>query len=261
MGLGTQVRRAAAALSVTAILATGLGTVGASGAAGPVITPLKAEQVLGYLGYLPLHFSPTTGTLLSRVQAQRGTFAWRWGEPVALRSTWGIGDLNPIVVGGLMSFERVNGITSTTTLTSGVSADLLAAAKADKKDPDTWNNVYVSETLPERVYVYVSGKEVYSTLANTGVSSAPTGLGTFQVYLRYLVTTMSGTYPDGGSYYDPGIPNVSYFHGGDALHGFIRSSYGWPQSLGCVEMPFASAKRVWPYTPIGTLVTVAVARP
>jgi lipoprotein-anchoring transpeptidase ErfK/SrfK len=49
---------------------------------------------------------------------------------------------------------------------------------------------------------------------------------------------------------------VSYFNGGDALHGFIRASYGWPQSLGCVEMPFASAKTVFPYTPIGTLVTV-----
>jgi len=235
--------------------------VGASGAVSPVITPLKAEQVLGALGYLPLRFSPTTGALLSRVPAQRGTFTWRWGEPAALKSTWGIGDLNPIVVGGLMSFERVNGITSTTALTSGISAELLAAAKAGRKDPDTWNNVYVSETLPERVYVYVSGKEVYSTLANTGVSSAPTTIGTYQVYLRYVSTTMSGEYPWGGSYYDPNLPWVSYFEAGEALHGYIRSSYGWPQSLGCVEMPYANAKKVWPYTPVGTLVTVAVARP
>jgi lipoprotein-anchoring transpeptidase ErfK/SrfK len=76
------------------------------------------------------------------------------------------------------------------------------------------------------------------------------------VYLRYTVTTMSGTYPGGGTYSDPGIPWVSYFHGGDALHGFLRSQYGYPQSLGCVEMPFANAKHLWPYTPIGTLVSV-----
>jgi hypothetical protein len=31
---------------------------------------------------------------------------------------------------------------------------------------------------------------------------------------------------------------------------------GTPQSLGCVELPLASAAKVWPYTPIGTLVTV-----
>ena len=49
---------------------------------------------------------------------------------------------------------------------------------------------------------------------------------------------------------------VSYFHGGDALHQFYRASYGWPQSLGCVEMTLSDAKYVWPYTPIGTLVTV-----
>jgi len=61
------------------------------------------------------------------------------------------------------------------------------------------------------------------------------------VYLRYLTQTMSGTNPDGSHYADPGIPWISYFDGSSALHGFIRATYGWPQSLGCVEMPFASA--------------------
>jgi lipoprotein-anchoring transpeptidase ErfK/SrfK len=28
------------------------------------------------------------------------------------------------------------------------------------------------------------------------------------------------------------------------------------QSLGCVEMPYANAARVYPFTPIGTLVNV-----
>ena len=35
-----------------------------------------------------------------------------------------------------------------------------------------------------------------------------------------------------------------------------RASFGTPQSLGCVELPGASAEKVWPYTPIGTLVTI-----
>ena len=52
---------------------------------------------------------------------------------------------------------------------------------------------------------------------------------------------MSGKNPDGSAYHDPGIPWISYFNGGDALHGFIRASYGFPQSLGCVEMPFSEA--------------------
>jgi lipoprotein-anchoring transpeptidase ErfK/SrfK len=68
---------------------------------------------------------------------------------------------------------------------------------------------------------------------------------------------MTGTNPDGSHYSDPGIPWVSYFNGGDALHGFVRAHYGFPQSDGCVEMPPANAAVVYPLTPIGTLVTVA----
>jgi lipoprotein-anchoring transpeptidase ErfK/SrfK len=88
------------------------------------------------------------------------------------------------------------------------------------------------------------------------VAGAPTADGTFPVYARYTVTTMSGTNPDGSKYVDPGIKWVSYFNGGDALHGFPRGSYGFPQSDGCVEMPIANAAVVFPMTPLGTLVTV-----
>ena len=134
---------------------------------------------------------------------------------------------------------------------------LLADASAGTIDTATYNYVYVSKSLPETATVYSDGVEVYSTLANTGVAGAPTASGTFPVYGRYQVTTMTGTNPDGSNYSDPGIPWVSYFNGGDALHGFVRSSYGFPQSDGCVEMPPANAAVVFPYTPIGTLVTVS----
>ena len=40
------------------------------------------------------------------------------------------------------------------------------------------------------------------------------------------------------------------------MHGFIRASYGYPQSLGCVELPYAAAAVVFKYDNIGTLVTV-----
>ena len=117
--------------------------------------------------------------------------------------------------------------------------------------------MYVTKTLPETTTVYQNGVAVYHTLSNTGVAAAPTVDGTFPVYERLTVTTMSGTNPDGSKYSDPGIPWVSYFNGGDALHGSPRSSYGFPQSVGCVEMPIANAAIVFPLTPLGTLVTVA----
>ena len=72
---------------------------------------------------------------------------------------------------------------------------------------------------------------------------------------------MKGTNPDGSTYDDPNVPWASYFNGGDALHGFVRAKYGFPQSNGCVEMTVANAGMLWPLTPIGTLVTVRARRP
>jgi hypothetical protein len=68
---------------------------------------------------------------------------------------------------------------------------------------------------------------------------------------------MSGTNPDGSPYSDPGVPYVAYFNGGDAVHGFLRGGYGYPQSLGCVELPYSAASVVFTYDPIGTLVGVS----
>jgi lipoprotein-anchoring transpeptidase ErfK/SrfK len=67
---------------------------------------------------------------------------------------------------------------------------------------------------------------------------------------------MSGTNPDGSHYNDPGVPWVSYFNGGDAVHGFLRGSYGTPQSLGCVELPIATAQRVYSKLALGDIVVV-----
>ena len=80
--------------------------------------------------------------------------------------------------------------------------------------------------------------------------------GTYPVFEHVTSSVMKGTNPDGTTYDDPDVPWASYFNGGDALHGFERAQYGFPQSLGCVEMLPATAGRVWPYTPIGTLVHI-----
>ena len=90
---------------------------------------------------------------------------------------------------------------------------------------------------------------------NTGIPASPTVDGTFPVYLRFYFTHMKGTNPDGSKYDDP-VWYVSYFNGGDAVHYFPRGSYGWYQSLGCVELPWNAAARAYPYLIYGSLVTV-----
>ena len=161
-----------------------------------------------------------------------------------------------ITKGAVMRFEDQTGLATDGIAGPSVWSALVEAAQSNSVDPDSYDNVVVSTALPQTVTVYSDGVPVMKTLANTGVAAAPTVVGTFPVYLRYRSTTMAGTNPDGTHYNDPGIPWVSYFNGGQALHGFIRPGYGYPQSVGCVEMPIDAAAKVWPLTPIGTLVTV-----
>ena len=82
---------------------------------------------------------------------------------------------------------------------------------------------------------------VLKSPVNTGIAASPTVDGTFPVYLKFYFTYMKGTNPDGTPYDDP-VYYANYFNGGDAVHQFPRYSYGWYQSLGCVELPWDAAK-------------------
>jgi L,D-transpeptidase catalytic domain len=218
---------------------------------------LRLNQVLAELGYLPLRFVPTGPDHPASTAVQPGTFTWRWPDvPPGLSALWQPSVFTVITRGALMAFESDHNDTTDGVASPQIWDALLRAVATHQLDKGTYNYVDVNEALPETLTLYVDMRAIYTTLVNTGISSRPTVFGTFPVYLRFLTTTMTGTNPDGSHYSDPGIPWVSYFNGGDALHGFIRSSYGWPQSLGCVEMPFENAHAVFPYTPIGTLVTV-----
>ncbi len=222
---------------------------------------LRLQQILAELGYLPLSFTPASSdpvNPLYEAVPQVGTFSWRWsGLPSSLTSLWSPGTPNVITQGAIMQFENAEGLTTDGIAGPVVWTDLLQALDQHKTNTQPYDYVYVQKNPePENVTVFRDGTPIYNTLANTGIAAAPTPDGTWPVYARYTVTTMTGTNPDGTHYSDPGIPWVSYFYGGDALHGFIRASYGFPQSLGCVEMPYANAGQVFPLTPLGTLVTV-----
>jgi peptidoglycan hydrolase-like protein with peptidoglycan-binding domain len=220
---------------------------------------LRLQQLLAELGYLPLSFTPTSPVTSPTQEGndQVGTFSWRWADQAAsLTALWTPGVNNVITQGAVMNFENQAGLKTDGIAGPAVWADLLADVQSGKGNAQSYDYVLVSQSRPETATVYDNGVSVYSTPVNTGVPGAATANGTWPVYARYTVTTMTGTNPDGSHYSDPGIQWVSYFHGGDALHGFVRGSYGFPQSDGCVEMPIANAKVVFPLTPLGTLVTV-----
>ena len=247
---------------------------------------LRLQQLLAELNYLPVAFQPSSvvatpsrgesapasaggqsdasglaaePTVADSISLSPlpGTFAWRYSAiPPQLGVLWAPGSFNVVTQGAVMAFEADHGLAIDGAADADVWRALLdaVAARDATTSPYTW--VVVTETDPETLYVWRGGHVIYQTPANTGIPEAPTAVGTWPVYLRFTSTTMSGTNPDGTHYDDPGVPFVSYFNGGDAVHGFWRSQFGFPQSLGCVELPISNAAIVYNYDNYGTLVTV-----
>ncbi len=94
-----------------------------------------------------------------------------------------------------MSFETQHGLKTDGLAGPQVWTDLLQATSTGTTDPQPYGYVSVSKTHPETTTVYQNGSVAYSTLANTGVAAAPTATGTFPVYARYKVTTMTRDKP------------------------------------------------------------------
>lgn len=91
---------------------------------------------------------------------------------------------------------------------------------------------------------------------NTGVDHA-TRDGSWPIFWRLKTARMRGVTPTGLHYNVPSVPWVNYFHRNDAIHGYIRADYGFPQSAGCVELPVPAAKKVFSLLHDGTIVTVS----
>jgi peptidoglycan hydrolase-like protein with peptidoglycan-binding domain len=211
----------------------------------------RLQQLLAQLGYLPLRFRPAAA-----MSAPDGRFTWRWNAPAGLRALWTPGRDGVMTRGALMAFQRDHDLTTDGLAGGSTWHALLAAAVGGHRITPDYSYVMVSRD-GQTMSLWHDGRVILRTPVNTGIPEAPTAPGTYAVFEHLRSTTMSGTNPDGSHYNDPGVPWVSYFNGGDALHGFPRGTYGVAQSLGCVELPIGTAAKVWPYTPVGTLVTVA----
>jgi peptidoglycan hydrolase-like protein with peptidoglycan-binding domain len=222
--------------------------------------PLALQELLADLNYLPLSFTASAPPPLPRNSAmpQLGTFAWRWPSlPANLTSLWTQGEDSVITKAAVMTFENQNGLTVDGLAGPTVWSTLLADVAAKKVDTAPYTYVLVSKVLPENLTLYDNGTPQYTNIpVNTGAPGADTADGTYPVFEHVTSSVMKGTNPDGSTYDDPDVPWASFFNGGDALHGFVRAQYGFPQSNGCVEMTVANAGTLWPLTPIGTLVTV-----
>ncbi len=226
---------------------------------------LRLQQLLAELHYLPLTFTPTvspsntTAAQLAMMSAPPdGTFAMRFPfTPQPLASLWVPGALTPMTTGAVMAFKNMHKMKPDATTDQAFWTALLSDAANGSVDPAPYSWAWTTMSRPEMLEIWVDGDFVFTSAANTGIPAAPTPRGSWPVFARYRSQTMSGTNPNGTKYRDPGVPYVNYFHGGDAIHGFLRGSYGRPQSLGCVELPYNAASEVWKLIDYGTVVTVS----
>ena len=246
--------------------------------------PRRLAELLAQLGYLPLSWQPdhlgeqaaasgsgpgypaawSGGGSGSSAAAQAALaysppackFRWDPGYPAALTSRWQPDAFTVILRGAVMAFESEHQMAVTGVVSQALWDAVLRAAAAGRGNRNGYTYALASKGSPETLTIWHDGQVVLSSPANTGIPIAPTADGTFPVYLRYLFQIMRGTNPDGSSYADP-VSFVAYFDGGEAVHYFPRGSYGFQQSLGCVELPYAAAEQAWPYLSYGSLVTVS----
>jgi hypothetical protein len=226
---------------------------------------MRLQQLMAQLGYLPMTWKAASGPaigaasakaqLAAAYRAPAGTFTWQSGWPWALRSQWKAGSANILQVGAIRAFESVHNMTMDGVAGKAVWSKLLTAVAKGQKNPHGYTYALANQHYPEKITIWHNGKVVLTSLVNTGIPGRSTVDGTFPVYLKYYFTYMDGTNPDGSKYHDP-VYFANYFNGGDAVHEFARYSYGSYQSLGCVELPWAAAKKAYGYLSYGSLVTV-----
>jgi hypothetical protein len=243
------------------------GALGATGStiamSGAPMSMLRLQQLLAQLNYLPVSFN-SSASVASTEAAQvtaiqtppQGTFTWRWTMPTQLTSSWSPGNSNVITKGAVMAFEDFNGLGYNNAMSNPLLwPTLINDVIAHKVDPHPYAWIQVQKALPETLRLWVNGSVVLTSPTNTGIAGLTTTNGTFPIYLRFKQDYMSGTNPNGTHYHDL-VHWINYFLGSEAVHGFVRASYGFPQSLGCVELPVSTAAVVYPQVHIGTLVTV-----
>jgi hypothetical protein len=234
---------------------------------------LRLEQLLAQLGYLPLTWTPDNDSDLPVAPSQgpvtltytrlptrasapaRAGFSWQGSYPAALTRQWQPGRPGVLLTGALMAFQADQGLPLTGTATLSLVRALLRAVTRGQRNPHGYTYALADQARPETLTVWHDGQIVAQTLASTGTALTPTPDGTFPVYLRNRFQVMRGLLPDGIPYAEP-VHFVSFFDGNYAVHSMDRASFGWPQSLGCIELPLAEARLVWRYLSYGSLVTV-----
>jgi lipoprotein-anchoring transpeptidase ErfK/SrfK len=116
-----------------------------------------------------------------------------------------------------------------------------------------WIEIDLSQ---QRLTAWIGDEVAGTWLISSGTAKTPTQIGEGRIYAKRTSQTMTGTIA-GEYYYVPNVKWVSYFNGGEAIHGtYWHNNFGHPMSHGCINMTEAAAKFIYDFAPIGTKVIV-----
>lgn len=124
---------------------------------------------------------------------------------------------------------------------------------------EDWTRWIEINLYEQTVSAYEDGELVFATIMASGVHPYWTYPGTYQIYEKLNVTDMQGRFPEDRSdwYYLENVPWTMYFDESRALHGaYWRTSLGYPQSHGCVNLSVGDARWLYEWARLGDWVYV-----
>lgn len=146
-----------------------------------------------------------------------------------------------------------------------ISADYVRAFKDTgpteaRNASSTSNKRIIVDRSEQMLYAYEDDILFMKESVSTGLELTPTPRGNFSVFKKTPSRYMQGPIPGiSDHYYDlPGVPWNLYFTAeGAVIHGtYWHNNFGTPWSNGCVNLPIASAEKLYTWAEVGTKILV-----
>jgi hypothetical protein len=124
--------------------------------------------------------------------------------------------------------------------------------------PTIWSRRIDVDLSAQRLVAYEGDTPVYHAPVATGKDGFNTPTGTYAIYSKYPIETMTGS-AGGETWYVPDIPFVQYVVGGVALHGTYwhdQWGTGVRMSHGCINLNIDDAEWLYEWADVGTQVDI-----
>jgi hypothetical protein len=124
--------------------------------------------------------------------------------------------------------------------------------------PKIWNRHIDVDLSAQHLTAFEGDTPVYNAPVATGKDGFNTPTGTFAIYSKYPMESMTGS-AGGETWNVPDIPWVQYVVGGVALHGTYwhdQWGTGFRLSHGCINLNIDDAEWLYEWADVGTQVTI-----